>query len=72
MKPFIVHLKAHKVMQLGCFFFHNYSLAKKMFNKLGPHFHRFYVLCICWEHKVRRLVFDNYQTSPVPACFNEP
>ena len=31
LKPFIMHLKAHKVMQKGCFFFH-YSLATLMTN----------------------------------------
>ena len=41
-KPFFMHLKAHKVMQQGCFFFH-YSLATSMTNWAQP------FLCKFWD-----------------------
>ena len=44
LKPFIMHLKAHKVVQQGCFFFIHYSFASSLTN-----FHRFVISCICWD-----------------------
>ena len=57
LKPFIMHLKAHKVMQQGCVFFH-YSLATLMRNctKISPNL-LFYV----GIQRVRILLFGNYQ-----------
>ena len=55
-KPFNTRLKAHKVVQQGCFFF-NYSLLTSMTNaaqiskerkKRGPKIDVLLVLCICF------------------------
>ena len=40
------HLKAYKFVQQGCFFFHFFL---QFDNQLGPNFHRFDILCICWD-----------------------
>ena len=57
-----MHLKAHKVVQQGCFFFHS-SLSTHDQSSLNTDL-LFYALCI---HQVKILVFGNYQTCPVPT-----
>ena len=58
-----MHLKAHKVMQQGCIFL---PLLSCNFNDQLSSKFRFVILCMCCDHQVRRLVFDNYQRCPGP------
>ena len=61
---FIIHLNAHKVLQHKHVFFHC-SLATLMTNWAQM---STVLLCYAYvgRHQVRILVFDNYQTCPVP------
>ena len=60
-----MHLKANKVMQQGSFFCHC-SLATAMTNVVQIFTD---LLCFAYDgiHQVRKLVFDNYQTCPMPS-----
>ena len=46
--PEIKHLKAHNFVWQGCFFFH-YYLSTSVTNWMISNFHRFLILCICWD-----------------------
>ena len=60
-----MHLKAHKVMQQGCFS-HHCSLATSMTNIESKLFTDILFYLFARIHQVRILVFDNYQTCLVP------
>ena len=54
LKPFIIGIcwKHTKLCNKGVFFFFDQIFTGLLLN-----------LCTCWDHQVRILVFDNYQTS---------
>ena len=54
-------------MQQGCIFL---PLLSCNFNDQLSSKFRFVILCICCDHQVRRLVFDNYQRCPGPLNIN--
>ena len=61
---FYSYLKAETFVQQGCFFFHHF-LATSMTNR-AQLFTDLVLYADVGIHQVRRLVFDNYQTFPVP------
>ena len=67
LKTLNIRLKAHKVMQQGCFFF-RYYLATSTTN-LAQIFTGLLFYAFVGIHQVRLLVFDTYQTCPLSSTF---
>ena len=59
-----MHLKAHNLCDKGVFVLH-YSLATRTTN-IEPKFSQVSCFMHMLIHKVRRLVFENYQTCTMP------
>ena len=63
LKPFIMHLKAVRVVQQVFFL----SLFSCNFNDhWSPNYHWFVILCMCWDTPSENTGLWQYQTCPVP------